>query len=539
MTPISPSGGLRAVVLSPATRLRGPSTTSSAPAGQRIGLVTGGGLVGVLDPERGLRGLWRETEPWAGGMRVTMGSRPLWPSGGLRSDAGGWTRTLSDPEGNELREDGLLPDVLPVLVMQWSVSEHAGRGRELAVELKTPGASPPLRVTLSVSPAAPAVLAVFPEGLDPERVRRLLQPLRARELQRASRAAKALEPEFQIEVDEHPEAAVAHSLLLLDGAPLSLGVDGAPTQPFLAGFRSGAPCFLSGTALSEVALGALPTGRTGLAHAALEALAREGEPPAIPFLYLAAEWALWTGEPRALLPIWDELVQAVERAGQEPSPPAAFPSLSVTLNQLRAGIEPLGPHYQLPEPPIQLEGDDGFSSSKRIRLPLAGEPSPTKAADPGKQLQRAVLPAPDSFTDPLGPGVLPRRTLQGGRILRAWVEGRLGARPDVSYGRLRLGPQLHRGWKRFRLQGMRAGEGSVSLDYRRSGATCTFLLRQEGGRVPMNLVFEPWIPFSRVDQVLLGGDRADVELQPNRGGVEIHLQFPLDPERRIRIVGAI
>jgi hypothetical protein len=86
--------------------------------------------------------------------------------------------------------------------------------------------------------------------------------------------------------------------------------------------------------------------------------------------------------------------------------------------------------------------------------------------------------------------------------------------------------------------GMRVGDASVSLDCRREKGACTFVLRQDGGRVPLNLVFRPRVPFRKVDEVLVEGRGADVEIVEEEAGLEVRCQFPLDPERRMTVVGS-
>jgi hypothetical protein len=81
------------------------------------------------------------------------------------------------------------------------------------------------------------------------------------------------------------------------------------------------------------------------------------------------------------------------------------------------------------------------------------------------------------------------------------------------------------------------GDVTVTFEFRREAKRSTFSLRQEGGRVPVQLVFEPLLPLARVAEVRIGDAVADVGLTREGKGVRLACQFPLDPERRITIVG--
>ena len=94
------------------------------------------------------------------------------------------------------------------------------------------------------------------------------------------------------------------------------------------------------------------------------------------------------------------------------------------------------------------------------------------------------------------------------------------------------------------------GDTSVELDYRAEAGAHRFLLRQQRGRVPLNLVFAPEVPWPEVDsgadglrpagaatRVRLNGDTADAEVTAAGPRVRVRLQVPLDRETEITVEG--
>ncbi len=524
------------IALSPRSFLQGPLD------GRRISApepLTGGGLLAVLDPERGLRSLWSEQGSLAGELSLRIGAQPLRPEDPPRVGPGSWARTLLHPDlpDLEILEIGLVLDAPTGIVIQWTPEGRMGTDSEIAAELRIEPGARSLRTTLPLTAGEPTALAIVPGGTDGTRLSSLLRSLPAREMQRSKRGSTPGHPSFGVEVDGKVEPSVQGALEILDSASLSAIPDTSPAPAFVAGLRDSNPTFLSGAALAEVGMGALLAGRTLLARSILQALSRQQPSPGAPLLLLAASVVKWTGEPSILSRMREVLDAAVRRAAHDPPPPAAFPALSEILEELRRAAEPLGDAYSVPNPLASTYPDAFAGAPGRVRLPLAQEAAPP-ISDSHRRSKRARLPEPESFANPFAPGFLARRTLQGSRLLRAWTEGRLGARADASYGRLRLAPRMPRTTSSLRVSALRMGECLVGLDYRRSGETCTFVLRQDTGRIPINLIFEPWLPLSGVERVLLGEEKADVDVKRQREGVELRLQFPLDPERRIRIVGA-
>jgi hypothetical protein len=121
--------------------------------------------------------------------------------------------------------------------------------------------------------------------------------------------------------------------------------------------------------------------------------------------------------------------------------------------------------------------------------------------------------------------------------VRAWIEGTLGLRPDAAVGRLRIAPEIRPEWEFLRVSGIRMGDAIVDFEYRRESRKATFVLRQEEGRVPIQLIFEPLLPLTRVAEVRIADGIAEVEQTEEALGIRLRCQFPLDPERRVTVVG--
>jgi hypothetical protein len=567
------------------------SEAAGTPGAHLVRAMTGGGLVGLVDPVRGLQGVWRGEEPVAGALSLHAadpareGSPELpperaAPSGPtFRHGPGSWERTLPLPGGGSLEERGLVPDVEGGVVLQWTLRPDptsADPDSPAAQPNEPPGPAPPrLRLTgsltlpsgtavslppLELAPGAARAVLLVPPGVDPEGARRRLTPLRAREVQRGRRGRPDDGEAFSLVTSGARAAPLTEALALLDDAASGLDDEGRPRPPFLAGVGTEAPgvapVLLRGTALAEVGIGALLAGRHELARGTLEALARETPaPPPLHLVFLAARWALWSGRPQELLSLEEVLAAAVAPLlrmveegpgeGTPESAPAgsAFPSPGGTLELLADGLEPLGEarwgeelRRRAREGRAAREGR-GISGGRTGRsLPVLGQ-APA-GPEPAVDETDPTLPPPEAFGPPDAPGQRRAATLRAARIVRSWVEGVLGAEADAAYGRLTLAPRIERGTERLTVQGLRVGDGSVSLDCRRQGTSCTFLLRQDLGRVPLNLIFAPRLSMRGVTEVRIGDEPGDVEVSEAPDGVVVRCQFPLDPERRITIVGS-
>lgn len=414
----------------------------------------------------------------------------------MRAGAGTWHRSLTLPAGGRLEERGLLPDSFPAAVIQWTWHPDRTEGPQrsgsiclidLRLHLDPPHA--PLELRLLLGENSPVTVALLPETSDEAAAERSLGPLAARERLRVTPRE-----EEGIEIFLEQEGSLAtrplhDALLAIEEASLSLNPQRTPTGPFLAGIIDGAPTFFSGAALAELGQAALGAGRFELARGVLDALASDPTSDDGDLDRLTAQWIDWTGEPRR--------PRSTSGSGKAPS-----------------GSLLAAPRQVLPV----LQG-----SPKAPQIP------------PRKGLF-ALPPSPQDFGNPDLPAFAPRRTIHAARLIRAWVERALGIQPDAAVGRLRLGPEIPVDWVSLRVTGIRMGDASVTLEFRREPRKTTFLLRQDAGRVPIHVVFEPLLPLDRVSSVRIADSIADVGLVPEGPGLRLSCQFPLDPERRVTIV---
>jgi hypothetical protein len=458
--------------------------------------VCGGGLTALLAGSEGLHGLFQESGKLAGRLEVFTEEGPISSEAGMRAGSGTWHRTIHLPSGGSLEERGLLADNHPAAVVQWTLRSGpagrrgaAGDRRILDLRLHLPPPHAPLELRLLLAEGAPVAVLLLPRSSEPMAAARSLAPLAERERQRVGRLEQG-GIELRLGLDgSGPTPPLADALLAIEEASLGLGPMGRPTGPFLEGVADGLPTFLSGVPLGELGVAALAAGRFGLARGVLDALVSAAHPQRTVLARLANRWVEWTGRPA----------------------PSSFASA-------KEG-SPFGP----------------APANPRLLLPVVGGGRPGGAEE--WIALSAPLPPPESFGSPDLPAFALRRTVYAARLIRSWVEGALGARPDASVGRLRLAPRIRPTWSSLGMTGMRMGDVSITLECRREPREITFVLRQEGGRIPIQLVFEPHLPLARVSEVRIADAVAEVGLVPEGAGVRLSCQFPLDPERRVTIVG--
>jgi hypothetical protein len=521
-------------------------------------VVTGGGLAARLSAERGLLGAWR-------GVEALEPSTGLpWPAGGHgRIGPGCWIRSIEG--GGE--ERGLLLDPFPVIVVQRT--DGAGTGD-------------------------PVTHLLVPPDVPVETCRRLVPQLAAHALRRHGRGAE--DAGFAISLGHgngRISEALAAGLAVLDEAPLldltdpgtaALAPGRGARQPpdLIAGMGTGALLFVEPSHRVEIALGALAAGRWGLARALVEASLSDADIPGAARLLLATRWAVWTGAVERLRPHLGSLDDAARRftsghrdpGGSDPAAPdpdalgvaglpAAFPSARALIAGLADAVEPLGHRGwtdELRALALALEParpSAGEPAPRGLRLPVLGQGGRGPAPSAGPRPDPPDLPPVQAFASPHHPSVATRRTLHAARLVRTAVERLLGARPDASYGRITLAPDLvavaeallapaspgahgaprASGPTHLVVRGLRLADARLDLDCRVEGGLGTLRVSQVGGRVPVNVVFEPRLPLAGVRSVRLGTDPADVEIEELDDGVRLRFQFPLDPERRVIVDG--
>lgn len=515
--------------------------------------VTGGGLVAVLDPTRGLRSLWKGPGQIAGALRLRWGDRSLHPARALRLGPGGWSRRIPLPDGGFLLEVGSLPDSAPAAVIQWSHAPLDGTGREeLTVELQPPGGRRHVAVSLPPPTVGgegpPATIAILEPGAKPGGMLRRIHPLHARQRHRTGRLTAGRHHGGTSILTWHPgedppRDRLAPALRLLRESPTGMEADGAPRGPFLLGIREQRPVFAGSVHLAELGLGALQVGFPEVGWAAMQELA-SGPPEACPaVLHLAGELVAWSGDPPRLATFrgyLDGVLEAVVEGDRDlPPSPAAFPGMARILQRLADGTERLGGGWReevLVRRERLLERRGASSPGRKgptRSLPVLGAPND---GDPDPALDRpATLPPPHAFGPLDSPGMTGHRVLQAARLSRAWIEGALGASPDGGFGRLELEPDFRTLPPRVEVKGLLVGGAAVDLDCRVEKDSGRFVVVQRGGRTPLNVVFRPMVPLPHPVTVHLGGREIDVTATPVEGGCSLELQFPLDPDREILV----
>ncbi len=442
--------------------------------------VTGGGLVALVHPGLGLRGLFRGEDRLTGELALTLDGVPVGGSERGRAGRGAWSRTVRLEHGGALLETGLLCDAPQAMVLQW-LSRPAGSpsapplppSSRLLVRIHIGHGDPPEAATLPLSPGEAATLVVLPGDAPPDRSTDLLRSLDARRRMRARRSLSHGKTGLSVLVDGSPDPSVERALLSIDDAPLGMGAQGEPLGPFLAGARPDRPWYLQGVELAELGTAALESGRRALARAILETALDHRAIPPLPLLHLAADWVAWTGDARPL----SARRSALERVAASTGVPVAL-----DLSGLREALPP----RRTPE---------GASMT-----PAGGTPA-------------------------------------AAAVVRDWVEGCLGAIPDGPFGRLRLAPRIAESGA-GEVRGLRVGDASVSVVWSRSEHSVRVHVSQSEGRVPLNLVFEPLLPQFRPGEVRIGGEPAQVDVSREGDQARVRCQFPLDPGRDMEILAA-
>lgn len=532
-------------------------------------VATGGGLAVLVGRQGGLAGLGSGPGAWisardADGRRI----QPAWARSGseelelrLLVGPGSWERR---GEGASGAASGAGERAVPEAGRE-AAEEVLERGLVtesgvLVLEVRTGDG----QVSRWLGGHAPSDLA--PEQAL-EQLRRRAHPLEARERQRVHRPVAGLRFDAGAEDggwDSGPRAALA----ILDEAALGLDGDGRPRGPFVAGVtglpHGPRPGWLSGSALAEAGLAALLTGRFELAGSLLEALleeaaaGQEGEPfpAALPLVSFAARSVHWQGQPERLLPALPLLEEAVEQVvdAAPDDAGAAWPSPSGVLGELARALEPVaGPvAKRLEEAARSLRSGPGPSGSA-IRLPVLGAQEPARDEAPSRP-EAPSLPPLEAFAPVDHGAVLERQTVHAARALRSWLEGVWGLDADAYVGRVKVAPKLpaellEADGGEWALRGLRVADASLEVTCRGEGGRLTFALLQTGGRVPLQVIFEPHLPFREVGSVRRDvSDGApetpiDVTVEPHSAAGEapatsrLRVQFPLDPRRRILVDG--
>ncbi len=517
-------------------------------------LVSGGGLVGEVHGTLGLIRLRSSIGETSLAVAVADGL----PDGGVRTRilAGGWTRRIALTERRTLIETGLLADSHGAVALSWHLDPTgpdapASPERSVRISLRVGPPGSPDAIALTLTEGEPPIaLALAPAGtqIDERSVERHLRPLRARQLQRASRFRDEEADSGGLDLrwvsatgEALPDLRRARRQLdaaLPDrsGAALALGTASpdsegdAPDAPRIRvlGWPERATASTSAapatSARAEAGIALLLLGWHEAARLQLHALASYPRASPHGLLHLASLWAGWTGRPEVLVE-YESALNAAAAAltpGDRSAGGAAWPRPSRLVHALSDALEPTG--------------REEWRTALQVRSALLS---------PGPDTLR--LPPVSAFEGSGRGGASANSTVRAARLVRSWVEGQLGARAEASWGRLTLRPLLgdaHPGEAlppprlgTLEVRGLRAGRARVELHCRRDGGHFTFRLAQTHGRIPLNVILEPWLPLREVHDIRLAGERVDLDVTPEGPGVRVRLQFPLDPERRLTIDG--
>jgi hypothetical protein len=548
------------------------------------GSATGGGLAALIHAEHGVVEVWREGVRFSELPEAELSAakrsaverlgaghaanRPTY----LETFPGGWIRRFP---GGEEGECGVLLDAFPILAVQ-----------------RRAGVDEPWSTTLWAPDDVSQETCV--------RVARSLPAWALQRFNRESPgdldvAARAIEPALTPGDTADGQTPIAPRIPDVEAAR-AIVVNASLHRPpgtslqraiVLGGITPEGLTFLSRRELPEFALGALASGAwetaewilTQALEGWLEDLIHDptedlGIPPVAPpaahlgapasaaaLLTLTIRWLEWTGKVEGLRPhlaTVDRWVDALLRDRDTEGPVSSLPAPDRLLDALAAALEPLGDRSRtealkaharsiLVPPPTPMAPP----VARGRKLPVIGQgigqgqrqPDEDDAPPPRRQGD-AHLPPWAAFAPPWDPSVTARRTVHAARLLRTFAERTLGIRPDAAWGRVTLAPNLVEAFSKapdapqpFTVEGIRVGDARISLDCRITESGGTFRVVQTGGRVPVNVVFEPLLPLQWVKGARFDDEPIQVGIESEPGGTRLRLQFPLDPERRIHIEG--
>ncbi len=278
--------------------------------------------------------------------------------------------------------------------------------------------------------------------------------------------------------------------------------------------------------LAAVALGRFDLAGRALAHMLPPEELEATAPGSSPLVLLLAAWtALWSGSPNRVPGLERWVERGLHEGTTVPEPVLAF-----ALRELADALEPLGRREASaalrkivrrgsPRSPFLPPGPFAWPAASRDGGDGTGEPR----SRPQGTTARIKSPS-EAVKD---------RTLEAARGMTSLAFGVLGARADAFFGRLRLAPEIPSTWGDLHVRRLCVGDASLSLDYHREEGSYSLLLRPTGGRVPLNVVFEPRFPSREIGAVLLDGAEAEVDRFPWTGGRGIRLQLPVDRDRRL------
>jgi hypothetical protein len=237
------------------------------------------------------------------------------------------------------------------------------------------------------------------------------------------------------------------------------------------------------------------------------------------YLLLVARYLAWSGDRETVTSEWERIDGAIEVGLAEEG---GDPLRRVTLSAMEHVAEDLG----------------AGGIAARLR-----EAAGTADAEPGevildsafwREIDVDALPGQGLPVHP-DPAGCPDRALDMALPVSAFIYGVVGAFPDAPRGRLVLRPRPEPGWSSLAVRRLAVGEAAVTMEYRVEDRTHRFVVHQDRGGSPLQLVLEPELPGGRVAAATVDGVAADLEPVEAGDRWRVPVQIALDHTRTVMV----
>ena len=191
------------------------------------------------------------------------------------------------------------------------------------------------------------------------------------------------------------------------------------------------------------------------------------------------------------------------------------------------GIKPQIDTSLIPQNPDQLAIILGLRSQQETKL------GPDQLYSTWTQLNQLC-----GDTDTADEAITAKSLVLASLVTSCFLLGLVGTQPDVASGRITLNPNIPRPLSYFKLQNFKMGPDAIDLIYQRKEGTHTFVMEQNRGRVPLNVVLKPNLYGDKINCSRIDGERANLEWDTNSKDrrVVTQAQLYLDEPRTVTIV---
>lgn len=308
---------------------------------------------------------------------------------------------------------------------------------------------------------------------------------------------------------------------------------------------------------ARLARAAAAAGEWEVGRAALASLPRDTPRQRLAAAVAAASWLLWTGEKEALataqagiLALFGDREALLELETGELEPARRMIRSAAEAAERQALVDLLERPLITTRPrtgglSLPMAGGSSGGGTDEVGSPTGSgriadgspeRPDPVFAFGRGDVRPVDRLAEVAAWREAVGsimddPSTLDARTASG--ALLGLVEGLMGVRSDAAFGRVSVCPLLLPNWTRFRMEGLRSGEGTVELSWERDGDEMRWEVAPRIGSVPVTLIFEPWFPCPAVTDVKMDGEPADLESDTRDGWCRVQVQLPADGHRTL------